>query len=116
MHKLAGVPRGYDWGSTTHIQNLLGLPPDGQPLAELWFGAHPTGPSPLAPATDDAATLEDLIAADAVGTLGGTVAREFAFVSVSRRGAGDGPASSPSSGPRRMPRPGPWGPSASYSR
>jgi mannose-6-phosphate isomerase len=77
MHKLAGVPRGYDWGSTTHIQNLLGRSPDGRPLAELWFGAHPTGPSPLAPGTDDAATLEELIAADAVGALGETVAREF---------------------------------------
>ncbi|MDQ2698549.1 MAG: mannose-6-phosphate isomerase, class I, partial [Actinomycetota bacterium] len=83
MHTIAGVPRGYDWGSTTHIQNLLGLPVDGRPLAEFWFGAHPTGPSPLAPATAETveaaaiATLDELIAADPVGTLGGTVAGEF---------------------------------------
>ncbi|WP_173923318.1 mannose-6-phosphate isomerase, class I [Agromyces sp. Marseille-P2726] len=77
MHKLAGVPREYDWGSTTHIQDVLGVPADGRPLAEFWFGAHPTGPSPLLPAGDDAATLEELIAADPVGALGERVTREF---------------------------------------
>ena len=42
---LDGVIRRYDWGSTTAIQDLLGLDVDGRPAAELWFGAHPDDPS-----------------------------------------------------------------------
>lgn len=45
MHELTGVPRNYAWGSTTNIQKLLGLPQDGGPLAEIWYGAHPSAPS-----------------------------------------------------------------------
>lgn len=60
-----GVIRPYDWGSTTAIQSLLGLEPDGRPAAELWFGDHPGDPSP----TDDT-TLDKIVAADPVGVLG----------------------------------------------
>lgn len=35
----------YAWGSPTAISDLLGKPPPGDPEAELWIGAHPTGPS-----------------------------------------------------------------------
>jgi mannose-6-phosphate isomerase len=69
-----GVPREYAWGSRTAIQKLLEREPDGRPLAELWFGAHPDGPSP-APALDT--TLDALIAADPEGTLGGAVLDTF---------------------------------------
>ena len=41
---LDGVIRRYDWGSTSAIQELLGLEVDGRPAAELWFGAHPATP------------------------------------------------------------------------
>ena len=37
--------RAYAWGSTTAIPDLLGLPPTGEPQAELWLGAHPSEPS-----------------------------------------------------------------------
>ncbi|MEM9610693.1 MAG: mannose-6-phosphate isomerase, class I [Actinomycetota bacterium] len=39
-----GVQR-YAWGSTTAIPELLGREPDGEPVAELWVGAHPVLPS-----------------------------------------------------------------------
>jgi mannose-6-phosphate isomerase len=68
---LEGVPRAYAWGSTTAIQQLLGRTPDGSPLAELWYGAHPDGPSPA-----DGTTLDAVVQADPGGTLGAdTVAR-----------------------------------------
>ncbi|HZC71781.1 MAG TPA: mannose-6-phosphate isomerase, class I [Jatrophihabitans sp.] len=68
---LDGVPRDYAWGSHRVIQRLLGLPEDGQPIAELWFGAHPHDPSPAGQRTLDA-----LIEADPEGLLGArTVAR-----------------------------------------
>lgn len=37
----------YAWGSKTFIQDLLGLPASSsaKPMAELWMGAHPNGPS-----------------------------------------------------------------------
>ncbi|MGC0142886.1 mannose-6-phosphate isomerase, class I [Pseudactinotalea sp. Z1732] len=47
--QLRGSGQHYAWGSTTAIPDLLGCPPDGRPLAELWFGAHPAAPSRLAP-------------------------------------------------------------------
>ena len=62
-----GVPRDYAWGSTTKLQRLLGREPDGRPLAELWFGAHPDAASPV-PASGT--TLDEVIAADPQGTLG----------------------------------------------
>ncbi len=35
----------YAWGSPTAIPDLLGEEPDGEPVAELWIGAHPVLPS-----------------------------------------------------------------------
>jgi len=67
-----GVLRRYGWGSRTAIQHLLGEQPDGRPAAELWFGAHAGDPSP---ALDT--TLEKIVAADPVGTLGRAVADRF---------------------------------------
>lgn len=64
---IEGAPRDYAWGSRTEIQRLLGRTPDGAPLAELWFGAHPQDPSP-APAHDT--SLDELIGADPEGMLG----------------------------------------------
>lgn len=69
---IEGVIRRYDWGSRTAIPELLGVTPDGRPAAELWFGAHPGGPSP---ALD--ATLDGLITADPIGMLGASVVAHF---------------------------------------
>jgi mannose-6-phosphate isomerase len=67
-----GVIRPYDWGSTTVIQALLGLEPDGRPAAELWFGAHPGSPSPAG-----ASTLDRVVAADPVAILGEACVQRF---------------------------------------
>jgi len=61
------------WGSTTAIPDLLGLVPDGRPVAEAWFGAHPSAPS-VAHLPDGPARLDDVVAADPDGTLGADVA------------------------------------------
>jgi mannose-6-phosphate isomerase len=67
-----GVPRDYAWGSHSAIQRLLGIPEDGRPLAELWFGAHAQDPSPARETTLDA-----LIDADPEGMLGGDCVARF---------------------------------------
>ncbi len=74
MFRLSGVPRHYAWGSTTAIPGLLGTPIGAEPVAELWFGAHASSPSPL---DDEARTLEELLAQDAEGQLGPDVIARF---------------------------------------
>lgn len=41
LHRITSDPKRYAWGSTTAIPELLGVPADGSPQAELWLGAHP---------------------------------------------------------------------------
>jgi mannose-6-phosphate isomerase len=68
-----GVTQHYAWGSPTAIPQLLGVPPDGRPHAELWFGTHGAGRSG---APQLGRTLDELIAADPNRLLGpGTVQR-----------------------------------------
>lgn len=45
MFLLRGVVQHYDWGDPHFIPSFLGVPDDGQPWAELWFGTHPNGPA-----------------------------------------------------------------------
>lgn len=48
MRAIGGVVRNYDWGSRSAIAQLRGMSsPTSKPEAELWFGTHPTAPSPL---------------------------------------------------------------------
>ena len=47
MEPLLGQIKHYDWGSTDAIAELLGIRPDGRPMAEYWLGAHPGGPATL---------------------------------------------------------------------
>jgi mannose-6-phosphate isomerase len=63
--KLTGTVQPYGWGSRTVIPDLLGVPPTGEPQAELWFGAHP-----LAPSIAAGRPLTELIAEDAEGIIG----------------------------------------------
>jgi mannose-6-phosphate isomerase len=71
---LEGVLRRYGWGSTTAIPQLLGVPPTGEPAAELWFGAHPEGPSPVPSMAD---TLDKLIAREPEALLGSASLHRF---------------------------------------
>ena len=65
MERLTGVIQPYAWGSPTVIPELLGVPPTGEPQAELWFGAHP-----LAPSTVRGEPLDDLVDRDPDGVVG----------------------------------------------
>ena len=73
MHRLSGVVQRYAWGSPTAIPDLLGVPADGDPWAELWFGTHPSAPSRL----PDGRPLDAAVAADPSLWLGPDVARRF---------------------------------------
>jgi mannose-6-phosphate isomerase len=65
MDRLTGVIQPYAWGSRTAIPEFLGVPPTGEPQAELWFGAHP-----LAPSLVDGEPLDKIIADDPVDVVG----------------------------------------------
>ncbi|MDM7831777.1 mannose-6-phosphate isomerase, class I [Cellulomonas edaphi] len=73
MYRLTPATQHYDWGSTTAIQDVLRTVPDGLPLAEAWFGAHPSAPAQVV----DGPTLDELIAADPQVALGEGVATRF---------------------------------------
>ncbi len=74
MQILEGITQDYDWGSPTAIPDLLGRPPTGEPVAELWLGAHPSAPSRLHP---DGTPLDRHVAQDPVSTLGAETAAAF---------------------------------------
>lgn len=59
MLRLDNVSRPYDWGSTTDIPRFVGGEAGEQPLAEIWMGTHPLGPSTVQDA-EPAATLADV--------------------------------------------------------
>jgi mannose-6-phosphate isomerase len=70
MLPLTPVTRAYEWGSPTAIPDYLGCPAPGGPVAELWYGAHPLGPSPVNKPGWEGQTLLNAIDRDPVGTLG----------------------------------------------
>jgi len=57
----------YAWGQTDAIPRMLGLSNPGGPVAEAWFGAHESAPSPITGGSD----LAGFIAADPQATVGG---------------------------------------------
>ena len=71
---IEGVIRHYAWGSRVAIARLLDIEPDGQPDAELWFGAHAGDPAGVA---EHGTTLDALIAVDPVAALGRSNGRRF---------------------------------------
>ncbi len=75
VYRITGVARHYDWGSAEAIPRLLGLVPTGEPVAELWFGAHPLAPAPL----EDAGVpdLLALVRSEPVSVLGADVHARF---------------------------------------
>jgi mannose-6-phosphate isomerase len=86
MDPLSNTIRPYAWGSPTAIPELLGVPPTGEPQAEMWMGAHPGAPSRLprrgeeGSADDGGAgdvTLREVIEADPEGELGAESVRAF---------------------------------------
>ncbi|MCK7625009.1 mannose-6-phosphate isomerase, class I [Streptomyces sp. RS10V-4] len=76
MDRLVNTVRPYAWGSTTALPDLLGVPPTGEPQAEMWFGAHPGAPSRL-DRGHGPVSLADVIAADPEAELGPDTVRAF---------------------------------------
>lgn len=74
MELLEGTIREYDWGSPTEMADLLGRPPTGRPMAELWLGAHPSAPALVGAA---AVPLDVVIASDPDDSLGEAVVARF---------------------------------------
>lgn len=81
MERISGVEKNYAWGSDSLIQEAFGFGSLGEPLAEVWFGAHHLSPShllqPDGTAEDDPLSLEDWITANPEGTLGSAVVERF---------------------------------------
>ena len=59
MHVVSGVLKDYAWGAVDGLARWSGAA-TGRPQAELWFGAHPAGPSPVVAGPDAGRTLADL--------------------------------------------------------
>ena len=74
MFELKNAIRDYHWGSASQISDLLDLPAETTPQAEMWLGAHPGCPSQL---SDDGTALNDFIAQDPERILGPAVAQRF---------------------------------------
>ncbi len=68
--------QNYAWGSPTAIPELLGQPVTGEPLAELWMGAHPKAPS-MAGVDGKQVPLINLIQENPVEILGSKIAAQF---------------------------------------
>lgn len=82
MEGLRGAIKPYAWGSTTAIPELFDLPPSPNPVAEVWLGTHPAGPSEIAgglvyepEAAPAGRSLADYVAADPAGCLGPQLAQ-----------------------------------------
>ena len=76
MLRLVNPVRTYAWGSPTAIPELIGTEPDGRPVAELWLGAHHSAPS-LVVTEHGERPLDEVIAGDPDGALGGDVVARF---------------------------------------
>lgn len=92
MKRLQGAVRTYAWGSRGAIPRFFGYPTASDPIAEVWFGAHPDGSAFI---VDDAhaplfaydspsyrpfhstETLRSYIKRDPQGTLGESVAKRY---------------------------------------
>lgn len=73
MFVISGAVRDYAWGSRNHIPRFLGVPPTGEPQAELWLGAHEGDPARLR----DGRPLNDVIRAEPETMLGRRVTSVF---------------------------------------
>ncbi|GAA3802586.1 mannose-6-phosphate isomerase, class I [Cellulomonas soli] len=76
MYRLSHVIQHYAWGSTTAIPDVLGLVPDGLPVAEAWFGAHASAPATVLTEHGNV-PLDQLLVADPVRHLGSGVTQRF---------------------------------------
>ena len=77
MNKLINSVQNYAWGSPTALTELYGIAnPQGEPMAELWMGAHPKSPSHIE-SNGQSCSLRTVIEADKERLLGHKVAKQF---------------------------------------
>lgn len=76
MDRLDNPIRRYSWGSTRDLPDFLGVPPDGDPQAELWMGAHPADPSRVR-RNGTSRSLLEVIAENPDAELGAAVTGRF---------------------------------------
>ncbi|MCW2527645.1 MAG: manA [Pseudonocardiales bacterium] len=76
IYRLDNPVQNYAWGSTSTIAELLGVPPTGEPMAELWLGAHPAAPSRIV-GEPAGTTLLELIEQSPESLLGPAVEERF---------------------------------------
>ena len=76
MLEIKGYRQSYPWGSKTALPEFLGESSDGNPFAELWFGAHPIGPARVM-IGDREDTLDHLIEGKPRRFLGDATLRRF---------------------------------------
>lgn len=78
MQKLINSVQNYAWGSKSALTELYGIAnPDGQPMAELWMGAHPKSSSKIENAPGQSQSLREVIEQDKTALLGQAVAERF---------------------------------------
>ncbi len=77
MYSLSSQLMNYEWGSPTALPELLARPSDGEPWAELWYGAHPSGPSRILDDGMGRITLGEAIARRPRHILGDMVLARF---------------------------------------
>ncbi|MGW6391458.1 mannose-6-phosphate isomerase, class I [Streptomyces sp. NPDC055103] len=76
MDLLQNTVQPYDWGSTTLLPELMGVPATGAPQAELWMGAHPAAPSRVRRG-EAVVPLDRVISEDPERELGAAAMRRF---------------------------------------
>ncbi|HFZ8993580.1 TPA: mannose-6-phosphate isomerase [Citrobacter freundii] len=78
MQKLINSVQNYAWGSKTALTELYGMAnPTGQPMAELWMGAHPKSSSRVEVSEGQTLPLREMIEKDKAALLGDAVAGRF---------------------------------------
>lgn len=73
MERITGAQKDYHWGSRDAICEFLGVPASASPLAEVWFGTHPSGPAQL----PDGRSLDEVVDADPASALGADIVSAF---------------------------------------
>lgn len=78
LWRLSPSVQRYDWGDPEFIPKLLGMPETGDPVAEAWYGAHPSAPATaLTPDGQTRGPLDAWVAREAHRVLGPDVEHRF---------------------------------------
>lgn len=79
IKRIAGFTQHYAWGGFNFLPKLLGIDNKEQkPFAELWFGDHTGGNSPITDENEGQMTLRQYIDSDSLSLLGETSCENYA--------------------------------------